>query len=146
MAKSRYFILFRMGGKIVAAEAPFQNTEEWPASLSLNGAKYFPLSDGDTFFFWDELRNEDGSTVGYTFLLPESPIFKCSSFVRTSNNVVLDGEEAFVLLQPCEEPAWECVQGFGSEVYCNKKDATDCILYMEDFSENAIAFPLQELA
>jgi hypothetical protein len=144
--ESRYFILSRYNGQVVAAEAPLNISEEWPASFSVNGIEYFPLEGHDTFFFWDELRNAAGSTVGYTFLLPESPAFRNSAWVQNSGNVVLDGEEVRILLGSCDEPVWECVQGFGSDVYVNKNDQSDCIIYMLDFSENPIAFSLHSLS
>lgn len=145
MDESRHFILYHRNGHTVAAEAPLNNAEQWPVSLSLSGAEYISLKDGDTFFFWDELRDAASSTVGYTFLLPESSTFRNSALIRKSDNVVIDGEEVKILLEQCDEPVCECVQGFGSEVYVNKNDQTDCIIYMHDWSENPIAFSLLSL-
>ncbi|QEG37780.1 hypothetical protein [Bythopirellula goksoeyrii] len=145
MLKSRYFILRHEFGNVVAIEAPTSITEKLPPSVSMNGNEYLPLRDGDTFFFWDELCNKSGATVGYTFLLPESDTFANSSFIRNSNNVKLDGSEVIVLLEPCSEPVWECVQGFHSEIYCNSTDKTDCLICMYDWSQNPLAFPLRVL-
>lgn len=114
--------------------------------LSVNGTEYLQLRDEDTFIFWDELRNSAGLTVGYWFLVPESPTFRRSSLLRNSDNVLVEGEEVEILLEPCGEPEWECVQGFGSEVYVNKDNETDCILYMFDWSENPVAFALRDVA
>ena len=138
----RYFILFRKEHNVVAAEAPPPTSDDWPASLSIQGTEYLPLCGEDTFFFWDELRDSAGATVGYTFMPPESPTFRACSLLRHSDNVCMDGEEVKILLELCSNPKWECVQGFGSEVYANKDDKTDCVLYIFDWSENRVAFPL----
>lgn len=143
MVESNYYILLRDEGRVIAAVVPPQlPDEDYPQGLYIRGLKYLPLCDEETFFFWDELHDRDGATVGYTFFLPDSPTFQRSSFIQDSRNVRLDGEEVTIFLQTYDSPVWECVQGFGSQIYAREDDPRDCVLYMFDWSGNRIAFPL----
>ena len=145
MNSAKYFILIREKGQIVAMDGP-PGDVDWPKSLCLRGVQYVPLQGEDTFFFWDELRDQEGATVGYTIILPKSPSFRESYFIRNSHNVTIDGyEDATVLLQPCDRPTFVCVQGFGAEVFVREDDHRDCVIYMFDWSQNRMAFPLRPL-
>ena len=143
MISSQDFILSLRNGEVSAA-GPLPNLTEWPARLSIDGSQYLTLEDGDTFFFWDEIRNAAGLTVGYSFLLPESATFRNSQFIREACNVSLDGEWVTLLLEPCNEPVLECIQGFGSEILVNEGDRSDCVVFLTDFSENPRAFSTRE--
>ncbi len=141
---SVYYILFRDSGRVVAAPGPIP-IGDLPSSLLIRGVEYLPLLEENTFFFWDELRDRDGATVGYSFVPPESPTFRDSYLIRDSENVTRDGDEIRILLSSCDQPEWECVQGFGSQIYACETDRRDCVIYMLDWSQNQIAFPLQSV-
>jgi hypothetical protein len=144
---NRYYLLYRQEGEVRAAERILADAFRWPERIEVEGVMYHSLGES-TFFFWDELRDAEGATVGYTFLLEESPTFRASHFISDSSNVLtLDDDDCMpqeirILLEPCPEPEWESVQGFGSDVYVSALDPKDCVLLMFDWSENRKAFTM----
>jgi hypothetical protein len=140
----RHFLLYRNGRRVAAADATHLHSDrDYARTLSLEGRRYLRVDDEDTFIFWDELQDASGRTIGYTFLLPESKVFQNARLWNECENVTLEHNEIRVLLRECTAPIWECVQGFGSELYQNESDPQDCILLFHDFSKKPIAFELQ---
>jgi hypothetical protein len=145
MVDARYILLYRDGRRLRAADAThLLDTGEFPQNLRVGECQYRRLDNEDTFIFWDEFRDASGRTVGYSFLLPESPTFANASLWRDTENAVVEGDEVRLLLEQCSEPVWECVQGFGSEFYQSTAHPTDCMLLMSDFTENPAAFEFSD--
>jgi hypothetical protein len=141
---SPYFILYREGRRLLAADASCVAGDDYPQRLVKSGVEYRRIDDEDTWMLWDELRDPEDRTVGFSFVLPESPSFCGSSFITDSENLSLSRFEAEVLLSPCERPRWECVQGFGCEIYQSVADPRECVLLMWNYSENSMGFDLVE--
>lgn len=71
MAAGLYFLLFRDGRKVRAAEASHLVADDFALAVSLRGREYRRIKD--PFIFWNEFRDPSGRTVGYTFLSPPGP-------------------------------------------------------------------------
>jgi hypothetical protein len=140
----RHFLLYRNGCRVEASDATHLDSDrEYAMALLFEGRRYLRVDHEDTFVFWDELRDASGRTIGYTFEPSDSKVFANARLWTESENVTFEYGEFRVLLYECTTPIWECVQGFGSELYQNESDPQDCILLFYDFSKNAIAFDLQ---
>jgi len=145
MEDSRYFLLFRDKRRVRATEATHLISGDFPFALTLGGREYRVVANQDTFIFWNDLLDPLGRTVGYRFLAPDMPTLTASSLVSDSDNVVVENcvcDEVTILLQECDDPREECVQGFTSEVYQSTSDPLDCVLLMYDWPENPIGFDL----
>lgn len=139
----RYFLLYRDGRRVRAADASYLlESGSYPEALHAGGVEYRQITDEDTFCFWDELRDPLDRTVGFSFYLPDSTSFVRSSLLSDSENVTIENNEATILLRECAQPSMECVQGFYSEMYQSVVDPRDCLLLMFDWSENCEAFDL----
>lgn len=145
MGRSRCFLLYRHGPRVRAADAsPLLRSEGYPSRLRRAGREYRLASDGDIPWFWDELRDERGRTVGFTFPVPGAdPLL--APLLADAENVIPVGGDAWVMLGDCEGPWWERVQGFSCAVYHGEPAPPDCLLLMSDFSGNPVAFELAPL-
>jgi len=139
----KYLVLYRDGRRVRAADATsILEDGEFPRSIRRADGEYCRIDNQETFFFWDELRDAFDRTVGYEFLLADNEDFAASRLLTESDNVANNGSEVRILLQDCPAPNYECIQGFGSEVYQNITDPRDCMLLMFDWSQNPFAFDL----
>ena len=77
--------------------------------------------------------------------MPENRIFAQSLLITNSRNVTIEDGFVNIMLQYCNEPTWECVQGFGSELYKCISDPKEWLLLMYNFSGNSIAFALDSI-
>jgi hypothetical protein len=128
---------------VCAADATYLlSSGSYPTAMNVDGRRYVRVDSEDTFFFWDELHDKSNRTVGYSFVLPKSPIFTNATLWTESDNVKIENDEVRLLLHECAEPIWECVQGFGSELFQSEADPLDCLLLMFDWSQNDVAFCL----
>lgn len=135
-----YFVLFRCDGTVKVADANLLIGEDFPAALTIGHREYQMISGEDTFFFWDELVDGDDRTVGFTFLLPCSAVLRRSRLLSDSTNTSVDGDEVRINLAPGVPHQWDCVQGFGSEVYQAADDPADCAILMMNWSGRQAGF------
>jgi len=63
-----------------------------------------------------------------------------------STNASIDGDQDRIDLCPGVEQKWDCVQGFGSQVYQAADDPTDCAIVMMNWSGRSAGFDLVEVA
>lgn len=137
-----YYLLFRHHGIVRAADATAFIGANFalPEAFTVDRRKYRLLDSEDTFFFWDELIDADNRTTGFAFFLPENPVFSQSRFVRDTANVSINGPEVHIDLAPGTQHKWECVQGFGSEIYQATDDTSDCAILMMNWSGRHAGF------
>jgi hypothetical protein len=139
-----YYLLFRCDGAVKAADASVLVGNQFPRALTIDHREYRMISGEDTFFFWDELIDADNRTVGFSFLLPSSPTLRRSRLLSDSTNTSMDGDEVRIDLSARVPHQWDCVQGFGSEVYQAVDDAADCAILMVNWSGWQAGFKLVE--
>ena len=133
----RYFLLYRDGPRVRAADGTIlMEGPSLPARISLAGRDYGRASNDEIPWFWDELRDGRGATVGF-----ELPAAADDPLLAP----LYDGARNVEIAKECEHPQWECVQGFCCAVYSSESLEPGALLLMLDFSENRIAFDLDSL-
>lgn len=139
-----YYVLFRCGGAVKAADATSSVGSHFPEALAVCDREYRMISGEDTFFFWDELTDGDDRTVGFIFFLPTSLTLRRSRLLTDSTNTSVSGDEVRIDLSPGVPHQWDCVQGFGSEVYQSADDPADCAILMMNWSGRPAGFEVVE--
>jgi hypothetical protein len=121
-----------------------QGKHKYPAAFEIGGRKYNEVCGGDTFFFWDELIDDDNRTVGFTFEFPDNVVLQQSRLITSSVNVSLNGKDVWIDLSPHTKHKWLCVQGFGSGVYQCVDDPGDCVILLFNWSHSEAGFEVLE--
>jgi hypothetical protein len=128
------YLLFHRNGITRVADATALFRQHFPDTVIVARRNYRLVRGEDTFFFWDELIDSDSRTVGFSFLLPVSPTLRQSRLIADSKNTAVEGDEVRINLSPGGSHVWDCVQGFGSEVYQADDDPADCAIMMMNWS------------
>lgn len=130
-----YYVLFERNGIVRAADATGLIRDSDPQVLMVGDREYRIVDNKeDTFFFWDEYIDRKGQTVGFVFFLPDSPTLRSSRLTSGSTNVLVKDNEVHIDLDPEVAQEWDCVQGFGSDVYQAPNDPTDCVILLGNYS------------
>jgi hypothetical protein len=142
MRSHRYFLLYRDGPRVRADDGShLMQDGGFPGSFPRAGRTYQRASEDDLRWFWDELHDERGATVGFALPAPErEPLLR--PLIDDAVNVAIVAGDAWVVLGEGGRPVWECVQAFNCVVYRSVSGPPEALLLMLDYSENRLAFGL----